>query len=183
MNSFFAFIVGGITMPTIIVFLKKILSYKTWQIENYKRVYDPMNEFHQGEYNQINEHKFFIKNSSSFYWVLDSVEWSGEQSEPYLFVSGDNGIIHIENESSYEENDPSFSFDGSDYPAGNIVILPAEVIRVTLQQTERLVNKPLALSFRRYSDSDSLFNRFIDWLNSRRQTEVFSKSKFELEIP
>lgn len=183
MSSLFAFIVGGITMPTVIAFLKKVFSYKTWKIEDYKRVYDPMNEFHQGHYNEINEHKFIVKNVSMFNWVLDSVEWAGEQSKPYLFISGDNGIIRLENEASYESIDPSCTFDGRDYPAGNTVIFPSEVLRITIQHTNDMDDKPLILKFKRYKDSDNLFNRFMDKVNSYKHSEVFNKSKIELQIP
>ncbi len=175
-QSIATYIFGGITFPAIISGAKKILNYGTWKIIDYERHYDPLHEFYPGFSSEKDEHIFKVENVSASSWVFKDAIFNDEQDKPYLFISGNSGPICIKNEDSYEKVDPSYRFDGYDYPAGSCVLTPKSCIKIILQHTKSLKTKPLIISFERYADSNSIASRI-------QKIPFLHKSKIELRIP
>lgn len=160
-ESLIAFIFGGFTLPAILESLKKVLHYHTWRIASYKRQYDPFYEFYPQHFSEIDEHVFILENDSSKSWIFKDAVLVDEAISPYLFVGRvPSGLVHLENEESFHKVDPSFSFDGTDYPVGSSVFAPKESLRVTLENIEDLSGEPVVLVFECFYDTNSLWSKF-----------------------
>jgi len=175
------FLMGGVTLPAIVLYLKRVASFGVWKVQSYSRRYDPIYEYYQKHYAEQDDHIFWLQNISNSSWVFEKTSWADGKLNPYLFISklssnikNTDELIHIENEDSYSRAFPGpYSLDGSDFPAGNTIISPNDVIKITFQNVDNMGKNPLNLHFDLYINDDSLIAKIqskVNWTSKRKVT-------------